>query len=93
MTDQPNDQRVKFDDLKFIIIKDDRFWRSLTTDVVTFGSLIGVVGVGIWLDSWLLQLIGAIFWIIGLVSRFMDTTKSRFTIEEAREEIERLAKN
>lgn len=73
-----------------VVYSRETFIESVAKDIVTFGMLLLVVGIGIWLDSWVLQIVGAVFWIIGITIKF--TVKPR-TIAEARVYLDELEKN
>lgn len=79
------------EDKKFIIVVDDRLWKSIGRDVFTFGSLLAVVCLGILLNSAVLQWICGIIWAVAVLSKvFSETKKNKFTISEARAELDRL---
>lgn len=76
---------------KTIIIRDDRMWKSIIQDVISAGSLLALVGVGLWLESSALQWIGGIIWMLWLVGWLVSLEKgSKKTIKEAREYLDGL---
>lgn len=79
------------DDNKRIIISDDRLWKSIARDTYSGAVLLALVLLGWWIGSAALQWIGGIVWILFLFGRAANTLqKYRFTITEARDELDRL---
>lgn len=79
------------DDNKRIIISDDRLWKSIARDTYSGAVLLALVLLGWWIGSAALQWIGGIVWILFLFGRAANTfQKYRFTITEARDELDRL---
>lgn len=71
-----------------IVIIDDRLLPSIMRDAVTFFMLIGLVAVGWWMSSKVLEFIGAILFVVFVTSDIGGRGCS--TIDEARRELDRL---
>lgn len=71
-------------DKKFIIIKDDRLWKSISRDTYSIGALLLAVGLGVVLDSTALQWIAGIAWILVIIGKASGEIKKVVTIKEAR---------
>lgn len=65
----------------------------IAKQLVFFGSIVGVVGIGIWLESALLQYFGAAMWIIVMcvkAYRLGQNDPRSMTLDEAAAEIKKL---
>lgn len=80
MTDQPT----------LILIRESAK-ESWVRDLSTFASLVGLIGIGVWLDSSAMQWIGAILGFLSILSRASDLRKrSTMTIEQARAKLDEM---
>lgn len=78
---------------KFIILRDDRFWKSVASDTYSAVILASLTLLGWSVGSSALQWIGGIlgiFYIFAIASK--NIRESRYTIEQARDELCRLEK-
>lgn len=74
-----------------IVIADDRLWKSVISDIVTFAMILAVIGIGVVLDSSAMQWTGALMlWCIAIGRAFGHKNK---TIAEAREYLDNLEKS
>lgn len=75
--------------LKEIIIrKEESMIASIISDTYTFVCQVGVIGVGVYCGSSLMQWLGLITLCLFLICRAMST--KRYTIQEAIEELEKI---
>lgn len=75
---------------KILILK-ETMMASIIKDAVSFGTLIGTVGVGIWLDSSALQWIAGLAWILWLTGKAFGTnSRNTFTIQQARKRLDEI---
>lgn len=75
---------------KFIVICDERLWKSMATDAVSTVSLISSVLVGVYIGSDALQWIGGIIWILWILARLGNVNSGHMTIDEARKKLDEL---
>lgn len=67
-----------------VVIVCENVWLSILADVITFGLMMGLIAWGVYLDSFIAEIIGAILGGIFLFSRLMiDTKITKKTPEEA----------
>lgn len=80
---------VETQDLKVIILH-ETLWESILSDIITFGGMILLIGVGIYFESIVMEAVGAIMMGVFLFSRlFLITRKSlTATPEQAIEYLE-----
>lgn len=58
---------------------------SIARDLVSTGTLLGAIGVGVWLDSDALQWVAGIIWCLWLIGKGTELTEKRtHTVAEAR---------
>lgn len=77
--------------MKYIIVSDDRLWKSIARDTYSFVTLLSMVGIGWLIDSAALQWIGGMMWILFTLARVSKAaTDRRMTISEAREYLDKL---
>lgn len=77
---------------KIIVLADDRLWKSFLSDLWTAVVLGGLTMLGWWVGSSALQWIGGFFAVLFIMGRVTAAgVKNRFTISEARAELERIA--
>ena len=82
---------MKKSEHKFIILRDDRFWKSVASDTYSAAILVSVTLLGWSVGSSALQWIGGLFAILFMAARATsNAAKSRYTIEQARAELDRL---
>ena len=72
-----------------VIIINETVWESWQKDIVSFGSLIICIAVGVYLDSSALQWIAGFMFILMLLTRALAQTK-RLTIPQARKRLDEL---
>lgn len=68
---------------EYIIITDDRLWRSALRDVVTLASVVGIIGIGWFLDSSAMQWAGFVVAALMLIALAGASRKRRKTPQEA----------
>jgi predicted MFS family arabinose efflux permease len=70
---------------KEVIFLHESVGASFVKDVVSVGMLIGAVGVGIYLDSTVLQFVAAVMWLLVIFANgFREMKNHTFSIEELR---------
>lgn len=68
-----------------IIVIRESTSESIIRDCVSAGTLIGLIGVGVVLDSQAMQWVAGIMWMLWMLARGLRIMKdNRFTIEKAR---------
>lgn len=73
-------------DTRIIFIRES-MWQSIVSDTFTYGGLLAMIGVGVWLDSNALQWIAGLMWVLALGGRLRNES-GRMTLEQAKKKIE-----
>lgn len=68
-----------------VILLYETVWQSAARDLISTGTLLACVGIGIWVESKALQWVGGLMWCLWLLSRLgdMSVTRLRMTPAEA----------
>ena len=70
---------------KEVIFLHESVGASFVKDVVSVGTLMGAIGVGIYLDSTVLQFVAAVMWLLVIFAKgFREMKNHTFSIEELR---------
>ena len=77
------------DEREYILVVDDRLWKSVSRDIVSIVTLFAMVGVGYVLGSVALQWIGGLIWILWIIAR-VDAQRKKMTISQARKRLDEL---
>jgi hypothetical protein len=73
-----------------VVIVHETVLASYLKDLGSFGCLVAVVGVGIWLDSVALQWVAAVLWIIWMLSKGLNLRSQRMTVPDARKRLDEI---
>lgn len=74
-----------------ILIKHESLKASIVSDLVTFGTGVGLIGVGTIIDNGAMEVVGALMFMLVVVGRTVAASKrSRKTIAEARQYLNEL---
>lgn len=66
-----------------VIILHETVWQSAVRDLISAAVLLGMVGIGIWLESNALQCVGGATWVLWLFCRMAGDSSARLRLTPA----------